>query len=167
MIDLFKSDGHLKLPATGRFHLGVDPGASGALALVHNNGEAMAAIRLSETMADIWAWLEALTPKYRTTFAFIERVSSMPKQGVASSFKFGESYGLCQMALTASRIPFEYVTPRQWQKALSIPVRGDKSKTEHKRGLKGKAQQLFPNIKVTNQLADALLIAEYCRRLNR
>jgi crossover junction endodeoxyribonuclease RuvC len=95
----------------------------------------------------------------------IEKVHSMPKQGVASSFKFGRGYGGLRMALIAAGIPFEEVTPQAWQKALAIPKR---SKTETpvqwKNRLKALAQQLYPDIKVTLKLADALLIATYCQR---
>lgn len=38
---------------------------------------------------------------------------------------------------------------------------GDKNIT------KQRAQQLFPSAKVTHKIADALLLAEYCRRVHR
>ena len=38
------------------------------------------------------------------------------------------------------------------------------SKTEWKNRLKGMAQQLYPDLKVTLATADALLIATYCKR---
>ena len=30
---------------------------------------------------------------------------------------------------------------------------------------KAKAQQLFPNLKITHAIADSLLIADYCRQI--
>ena len=69
------------------------------------------------------------------------------------------------MALTAAGIPFEEVTPVVWQRGLGIPVRKkDESRSQFKGRLKAKAQQLFPQVKVTLKTADALLISEYCRR---
>ena len=88
----------------------------------------------------------------------IEHVHSMPGQGVASSFKFGQGFGHLEMALTAARIPFTYVTPQKWQKELGCLTGGDKNVS------KSRAQQLFPHIKVTHAIADSLLITEYCRR---
>ena len=82
----------------------------------------------------------------------------MPGQGVASSFKFGQGFGHLEMALTASGIPHTYVAPQKWQKELQCLTKGDKNVS------KARAQQLFPHIKVTHAIADALLIAEYCRR---
>jgi crossover junction endodeoxyribonuclease RuvC len=82
----------------------------------------------------------------------------MPKQGVSSTFKFGVNYGFLRGMLTAHKIPFEEVTPQKWQKAMGCLSKGNKNVT------KAKAQQLFPNLKITHKVADALLIAEYCRR---
>jgi len=77
---------------------------------------------------------------------------------VASSFKFGQGFGHLEMALTAAKIPFTYVTPQKWQKELGCLTGGDKNVS------KSRAQQLFPHIKCTHAISDALLIAEYCRR---
>jgi hypothetical protein len=62
------------------------------------------------------------------------------------------------MALTAAGIPFERVRPQAWQKAMGCMSKGDKNIT------KRKAQELFPQIKVTHATADALLIATYGTR---
>ena len=80
-------------------------------------------------------------------------------------FKFGMSYGGLRMALTAAQIPFESATPQNWQKSLGIGKKGKtETRTSFKNRLKAKAQQLFPNLKVTLATSDALLLAEYCRR---
>ena len=62
-------------------------------------------------------------------------------------------------AATLLQDPFEEVAPQVWQKVLGCLSRGDKNVT------KAKAQQLFPAIKVTHAIADALLLAEYARRV--
>jgi hypothetical protein len=59
------------------------------------------------------------------------------------------------MALTAAQIPFERVRPAAWQKALGCLTGGDKNVS------KRRAQELFPQLKVTHATADALLIAYY------
>ena len=82
-------------------------------------------------------------------------------------FKFGMSYGGLRMALVAAGIPFTAVTPQKWQKALGIPHRErTESKTQWKQRLKRKAEQLFPNHKLTLAISDALLIAHYCRMIH-
>lgn len=139
--------------------LGIDPGASGAIGMLrYENGtlEGIGAMKLDVTERDI---SDYFAYQDRPLFAFIERVHSMPKQGVASSFKFGVSYGFLRGCLIAHEIPFEEVTPQKWQKFMGCLSRGDKNVT------KAKAQQLFPEIKITHAVADALLIAEYGRRI--
>lgn len=135
--------------------LGIDPGQSGGIARIGLGGVATA-IKMPETERDIW---EAFATRERPDFAVIEAVSAMPKQGVSSTFKFGRSYGFLRACLIASEIPFAEVRPAVWQRELGCLSRGDKNVT------KARAQQLFPKLKVTHALADALLIAEYARRL--
>jgi Holliday junction resolvasome RuvABC endonuclease subunit len=93
--------------------------------------------------------------------AWIEDVHSLPKQGVASTFKFGKSYGFLLGLLTALKLPYQTVTPVKWQSALKCRSKGDKNVT------KAAAQRLWPQEKWTHALADAALIAEYGRRQER
>jgi Holliday junction resolvasome RuvABC endonuclease subunit len=120
--------------------------------------------KMPATMRDI---LTALEEHSARSYAVIEKVHAMPAQGVSSTFKFGTSYGALLMALTAAYIPFEMVTPQKWQRELGVLSRKGMTKTQHKNQLKAKAQELFPDLKVTLATADALLLAEYCRRLRR
>jgi len=143
-------------------YIGIDPGASGAIAVIDTKPTpglpSVSLCRLSETEQEVAAFLDERYKDTAETFALIERVHSMPKQGVASSFKFGQSYGFLRGLLAAYDIPFEEVNPAKWQGALSCRTKGDKNVTKQKAG------QLFPGIKVAHWNADALLIAEYCRR---
>lgn len=105
--------------------------------------------------------------------AYIEIVGPMPKQGVSSAFKFGGNYLTLQTAIAFSDFRMERVTPGKWQKAIGLQssvskgasttgvIRGDGSR---KKLTRAKAQELFPDIKVTHAIADALLIGEYGRR---
>lgn len=140
-------------------YIGVDPGKSGAIAYVFEERTHLAVgfIKASETERDLSDWL--CQRRKWNCWAYIERVNAMPGQGVSSTFKFGQSYGFLRGLLVAHQIPFEEVTPLKWQRAMGCQSRGDKNVT------KARAQQLFPQVKVTHAIADALLIAEYCRRL--
>ena len=139
--------------------IGLDPGANGAAVLLRSDGTVDIAQFSKMTQADIADALRewALEPCH----AYLEQVHAMPKQGVSSTFKFGMGFGFLVGCLTALKIPFEYVTPNTWQKYLGCQSKGDKNVT------KQKAQQLFPNEKVIHATADALLIAEYGRRIRR
>lgn len=148
--------------AKGHLALGLDPGKSGGLAVVDIHGNAIA-WKMPETERDISDLCEAVS-EYKP-FAAIEKVHAMPKQGVKSTFTFGHGYGGLRMALICNRIRFEEVTPRKWQADLGCPTaKKDEPKTKHKNALKGKAQQWFPDLRVTLSTCDALLIAEWARR---
>lgn len=135
--------------------IGIDPGQSGGIAKLTTDGTGYIAYKMPETEKDIW---ELLSTVMGPSFCLIERVHSMPKQGVTSSFTFGMGYGALRMALVGLSIPFETVNPQAWQKGLGCLSKGNKNTT------KARAQQLFPSIKVTHAIADALLIAEWARR---
>lgn len=137
--------------------LGIDPGMSGGAAIVSSEYEIIHTVAFKKlTPTDISNWLKEFQPRIR--MAYIEGVSAMPKQGVTSMFKFGMNYGWWQGVLVAHDIPFQRIYPLRWQTALSCRTGGNKNIT------KTRAQELFPNLKITHNLADALLIAEYGRR---
>lgn len=144
-----------------RYYIGIDPGASGGIAVL---GYRTLLLSMPKTERDLFDALEDV--KYGSV-CIVEKVWGHTGQNQPGSamFNFGKGYGAVLMALTALGIPFEEVVPRTWQKSLSIPPRKKtETKTQWKNRLKAKAQQLFPNVKVTLATCDALLIAEYCRR---
>lgn len=136
-------------------YLGIDPGKSGAIALLLEDGDAPVAFPLKDTDQDINELLGSFDDQKT---AMLELVHSMPKQGVASSFTFGQSYGFLKGLLTAHKIPYRLATPQVWQRAMGCLSRGNKNAT------KEAAQRLWPHIKITHATADAMLLAEYCRR---
>jgi len=140
-------------------YLGIDPGRSGACALVGDEGAWT--IKCTATERDLWEWLDehAIT----AARAVIEKVHAMPGQGVTSMFRFGESYGSLRAWLIALSVPFEAVTPGRWQKVFGLMGKW-RSNREKKNAHKARAQELFPGVTVTHAVADALLLAEYARR---
>lgn len=146
-------------------YIGIDPGISGGIAVVTEDGDAMHHHKMPETPDDVLACIGFLGgvdgASGRQNRAMLEKVSASPQMGVVSAFTFGKGYGALQMALAASKIAYDEVTPQKWQKAMQCLTRGDKNVS------KRRAQQLFPQVKVTHAIADALLIAEYCRRFHK
>ncbi len=143
--------------------IGIDPGVSGALAFLGEDGRVIAVHKMPDTERDILETLRLHTdppraPKVEQVRAVLERVHSSPQMGVSSAFTFGKGYGGLRMALIALEIPFDEPTPQAWQKALQFRTGGDKHVS------KARAQELF-SFKVNNWNADALLLAEYCRRV--
>jgi crossover junction endodeoxyribonuclease RuvC len=142
-------------------YLGIDPGVSGGLALIAADGRVEWAVGMPETDRDILDRIVGAAVLSTHVRAAIEKVAASPQMGVTSSFTFGFGYGRLIMALAASDIPFDYVHPSKWQASLGCRSGGDKNVT------KRRAQELFPSLKITHKTADALLIAEYMRRLDQ
>lgn len=135
--------------------LGIDPGKGGGLALLDTAVYLPQVFSLKDkSEQEIALWLLSTG----ADFAVIERVHSSPQMGVTSAFSFGQSYGFLRGCL-AGRIAYDEVTPQRWQKELGCMSKGDKNVT------KQRAAQLFPAVKVTHGVADALLLSEYARRL--
>ena len=138
--------------------IGIDPGTNGGIAWIADGKPCVE--KMPDTLQDLWELIcdihsDMGQMKQAPIKAYIEQVSSSPQMGVKSAFTFGNGFGHLEMALTAAGIPFERVRPQVWQKALGCMTKGDKNIT------KRKAQELFPEIKVTHAIADSLLIAHY------
>jgi len=145
---------------TDALYCGIDPGASGGIAILDAAGAVVDASAMPETEGDVAEYLREFAD--RIDMAHIEAVHSFPGQGVASTFTFGVSYGGLRMALKCFRIPFEAVSPMRWQKLIGVAVTEKKDK---KRATKAVAQRLFPNNPWTHKTADAVLLAEHARRI--
>lgn len=105
-------------------------------------------------------------------FCVLEKVHSMPGQGVSSMFSMGEGLGIWRGILAAVGYPYELVTPQRWRKELTADISGDDVKAKSIIA----AKRLFPNVslkrtsrckKDDDNFADALLLAEYARRSYR
>lgn len=147
--------------------IGIDVGASGGIAVLWADpSQHPLAVKMPETQRDLFVLLAHLEGN-GDVVAFVEKVGATPQMGVVSAFKFGQSVGTITMACVAAGIRMELVTPQKWQKALSLKPTGrgiGQGDTDKKNRNKARAQELFPMLKITHAIADALLIAEYGRR---
>lgn len=147
-------------------YIGCDPGMAGGIAIIYPNGD-ISAFPMPDTERDLFDLMQELSGLYADIRAAVEAVHSMPRQGVASSFKFGMGYGSLRMAVIASGLPLRSVTPQAWQKELQCLTKGDKMVSLRR------AQELFPAFDWPKTkgaklcLADAMLIAEWLRRTER
>lgn len=141
--------------------VGLDPGLGGGIAVLADDGQVVWTEKMPASERDLLDLLSEGALKDGPKRAALERVSSSPLMGVVSAFTFGKGYGGLRMALVAAKIPFDEVAPAVWQKHLGCRTKGDKNVS------KRRAQELFPAVKVTHAIADALLLAEYARRKER
>ncbi len=142
-------------------YLGLDPGKSGACCLRFPDGS-LEYFRFDKgTPAEFFDWLAKYSANIK--FGLLEKVSSSPQMGVVSAFSFGESFGMVQGILVGAEIPFAFIAPVKWQRALGCLSRGDKNIT------KRRAQELFPQYRkqIVHANADAILLAEHCYQTYR
>ena len=148
------------------FYLGVDPGLGGGLALIASDATPDDVVPMPKTdhdLAEFFSALYGIDAIPHKTFAIIERVHAMPKNGSISAFKLGQSYGTLRGLLAAFEIPYTEVSSSVWKRHHGLIAPAGATDTVKKNLSKAKAQQLFPNLKITHAIADALLIAEYGR----
>lgn len=152
-----------------KIYIGIDPGQSGACAILARKEqfvfdfEDILVINELKAYADLYHY----GPANYELLAAIEKVHSMPKQGVSSSFKFGTNFGIWQGRLQALEIPYIFVTPGKWQKVVFDSM----TKGDRKEMSLDLARRLFPwaelHLKKHHGRAEALLIAEYLRRTDK
>ena len=141
-------------------YVGIDPGIKGGIATIddtYSEGDSrrVALYKIEGmTLMDVWITLG----RQQNATAILEKVSSSPQMGVVSAFTFGKSAGILEAFLVAAGIPYTLVAPGTWQRTMGCLTKGDKNIS------KARAQQLFPDLRIIHAWADALLIAEYCRR---
>lgn len=155
-------------------YIGIDPGSSSgciAIICVQDTGETWYdTIEFSKKTTK--EWYDELSDVKNMEDCYIksvvlEKVHGMPDMGVASVSVFMKNVGHIEMALISLGIPFTEVTPQTWMKYYNLKKEKDESKTEWKRRLREHLQRLLPAFKVTNDTADAMLIAYYAYKNNK
>ena len=148
----------------------IDPGASGCIVLKWPT--ALCVDPMPATDGDIVDLIEdSVTLARREGLpirALVEQVGGYvggTGQPGSAMFNFGSNYGFLLGVLAALHVRVELVRPQVWQKVLGLGnSKSHASKTAWKNHLKARAQQLFPQQKVTLKTADALLILEFATK---
>jgi len=148
--------------------IGIDPGLSGALAaLDYNTGNIVDLTDMPHADGRVTTALLAEWALLAVAAVGIEKVGSMPGQGVASTFKFGAAWGAVHGAFGAHRHRIIDVRPQAWKKEYGIKG-GDKAAKDKARRLAAERWPadagLFARAKDDGR-AEAALIAEYTRQL--
>lgn len=152
-------------------YVGIDPGATGGIALVTHSGILSDVVPMPSMDGEVsGSLLSQILDTYREDIndrlvVVIEQVHAMPKQGVSSTFKFGTSFGVALGVVQAMHFSMHRVTPQQWKKTFTL-IGKDKDAS------RSQATELWPSMKIhwkyknKNGLSDAALIAEHGRRLS-
>ena len=150
--------------------IGIDPGLSGAIAIVQNNK--VLAIYDMPVMAEgkknkkqlnsaqLVNLIKENTENEDEIAVIVEQVNAMPGQGVTSMFNFGQTFGAIKGICAALKLPIFFVRPSKWKKYFElINCSKDSSRT--------KVIEMYPSL--ANQLSkkkdvnksDAILIARF------
>ncbi len=145
-------------------YIGIDPGAKGGFSKITKIDEdTFITCRCWDSSKFVQVIKEVHT---NMVFCVLEKVHSMPQQGVKSTFNFGQSYGYIKGVLEAYGIPYQEISPQEWKKEFGLI---GKDKKESIRVCK----QLFPNVSLlptpksrvdSDGMAESLLISEFARR---
>ena len=159
-------------------YIGIDPGLGGAVGVVFDamkdpvvyHTPTMVISGVKDKRVYNTAAMALLLKPFSTidnVLVVLESVHSMPKQGVASSFSFGQGLGMWQGIIAALGLPLEMPSPQRWKKEMLADQGKDKDASRFK------AIHLFPSLasqlsrKKDDGRAEALLLAEYGRRLRK
>lgn len=149
--------------------IAVDPGLTGAVAVLSPGGELECVADLPVIRDGRLSWIDGGrftsflidASRGRLARAVVERVGAMPRQGIASAFNFGAGLGSVLSILQARHLPIELVTPAVWKRALGL--------TNDKHASLNRARLLFPTADLTlakhDGRAEAILLAYWA--LNR
>ena len=153
--------------------VGIDPGLKGGLSilLLTDNGSLVPDAAkpipygLDEYLRELNEVI-AISSCNNGVIVAIEQVHSMPKQGVASTFKFGEQFGILKGLCMGLGVKFITIAPQEWKRGMGL-LHQDKDASI------ALAKKLFPGAnlrpsarcrKDSDGMAESLLIAEYARR---
>jgi crossover junction endodeoxyribonuclease RuvC len=127
-------------------YLGIDPGLSGALAIVETiNGLPVLvdAIDTPSTGAGAKARVDIIAAanwigKHAPSTAYVERAQAFPGQGASSGFCYARAVGAIEAVVALCSIPMILVEASVWKRRLHLPGKD-------KEAARQKALQLFPS----------------------
>ena len=150
--------------------IGIDPGLSGAIAILENNKvlnifdmPVMSEGKKNKRQLNSALLVSLLKEnifKNEEVSVVVEQVNAMPGQGVTSMFNFGQTFGAIKGICAALGLPITLVRPSKWKKHFDlINSSKDASRT--------KVIELYPSL--SHQLtkkkdvnkSDAILIARF------
>jgi hypothetical protein len=167
--------------------LGIDPGKSGAIAIVAQKYDVVDVHDIADNITQVIVKIKYWQQHWGIDGVVIEKVSAMPNQGVTSVFSFGEITGLLKGICLGLGIPIvAEPRPSDWKRAVGIvlnpptkPKNATKEelsahkakvavyKREQKNVSRNRAAELYPDIadKLTRVMdadrAEAVLLAHY------
>ena len=149
---------------TSRFkYIGIDPGASGGIAVIDEKGIMMAykCPKSSDEMSLLFQMCMGSTPAANIKL-LMERVWARPTNAVRAACSYGVNYGQWLGIVATHEVEMNTAIPVEWIKWVGCPKA--LKRDVRKRWLKEKAGELYPNInKLTLATSDAILITHFAK----
>ncbi len=112
-------------------YLGIDPGSSGAVAVLDGNGQIVAVTDMPVVKVKVGKterarvsgpMLAALLEQtaHDTVMVVLEKVGGMTGQSASAAFTFGYGAGMIEGVIAALGLPMAPVTPQVWKKSAGI-----------------------------------------------
>ena len=144
--------------------IGLDPGQKGGIAFLSDKGLIDAfPMLLAGKELDIPGITDLILSYPKFDLAVVEKVHTMPKQGIVSSGKFMKGYGTLLGILGALKIPTILVTPQAWKKVILAGTKKDKDAAiEYVRMKYPDFNLILPRCRKPHDgLADSICVSEY------
>ena len=140
-------------------YVGIDPGKSGGICVYNPNVDRIDTWKMPDTIHGIVELIKGINDDYnKANFqpkVVLEKVHSMPGQGVASTFTFGQGFGWLEGIIAALGMPCIEVIPNKWMKCIGTMP---KDKAERKKHIKAWVEMRC-GYSVPLYIADAVAIA--------
>lgn len=166
-------------------YVGVDPGKSGGVAALFSS-EDLRLWKMPKSYFELLPLFQEITnaANGRPVVCTLEKVSGYIGGRFnpgAAMFVFGQNFGHVEAFLFVAGIQVTQVQPSVWTKHYSMKketvtrlvkkrktgemqkITGKEAQPHWKRRLLGKAQTLYPKAKIHLDVADAVLLAHYCK----
>jgi len=151
---------------TETHYLGIDPGLTGAMAVLTERGELVEVVDLptfkaasGRNLIDAQRLALALGKYRRSARVFIEQVAARPSDSRVAAFAFGRALGAIEAAVAIAGIPMARSQPAAWKRTAGIGAGSAKDASiEAARRLVPASEPLL-TAKSHHNRADALLIA--------
>lgn len=144
---------------------GIDPGFTGAISIIDKGTKkVLESIDMPVVTIDSKPYLDgqeimAILKAHDIRKCYIEEGQTMPKQGIASAFRYGKGCGILEGICIGCNIPYELIKPAIWKKVMMNGMKKGKGDSIVK------VKQLYPGFRLPRKKdhgkADSILIGLY------
>lgn len=144
--------------------IGIDPGQSGAICALLVKHNKVTYQPTTEDPLVLFDWFNLMKLNYNLRCIVIEDVHSILGMSAKSNFSFGRNVERVNLLAQLAKVRVELVTPKTWQKFISVKQKGPAIKKE----VADIALRLYPNAPLfgpkgglLDGRSDSLMIAHY------